>query len=112
MTMSIRNFSSLRYGLAGLRRRRAQARACRDILDGARRVDFFEIHAENYMGAGGPPHHLLHRIRADYPLSIHGVGLSIGGAAPLDREHLQAAEAPGRALSAGAVLRASRLVHA
>ena len=60
-----------------------------DIFCGARRVDFFEIHAENYMGAGGPPHHLLNRIRADYPLSIHGVGLSIGGVARLDREHLQ-----------------------
>jgi len=59
-----------------------------DIFEGARRVDFFEIHAENYMGAGGPPHHLLRRIGADYPLSIHGVGLSIGGAAPLDRAHL------------------------
>ncbi len=59
-----------------------------DIFDGARRVDFFEIHAENYMGAGGPPHHLLRRIRADYPLSIHGVGLSIGGTAALDRAHL------------------------
>jgi uncharacterized protein (UPF0276 family) len=58
------------------------------IFDGPRRVEFFEVHAENYMGAGGPPHHLLHRIRADYPLSIHGVGLSIGGTAPLDREHL------------------------
>jgi uncharacterized protein (UPF0276 family) len=59
-----------------------------DILDSARRVDFFEIHAENYMGAGGPPHRLLHQIREDYPLSIHGVGLSIGGLAPLDTEHL------------------------
>jgi uncharacterized protein (UPF0276 family) len=59
------------------------------ILDGGPRVDFFEIHAENFMGAGGPPHHLLHRIRADHPLSIHGVGLSIGGAAPLDRAHLR-----------------------
>ena len=59
-----------------------------DILDQPRRVDFFEIHAENYMGDGGPPHHLLQRVRADYPLSIHGVGLSIGGTAPLDREHL------------------------
>jgi uncharacterized protein (UPF0276 family) len=59
-----------------------------DIFNGARRVDFFEIHAENYMGAGGPPHHLLRRIRADYPLSIHGVGLSIGGTGPLDRAHL------------------------
>jgi uncharacterized protein (UPF0276 family) len=59
-----------------------------DILGGGFAVDFFEIHAENYMGAGGPPHHLLRRIRADYPLSIHGVGLSIGGAGPLDRDHL------------------------
>jgi uncharacterized protein (UPF0276 family) len=60
-----------------------------EIFDSARKLDFFEIHAENYMGAGGPPHHLLRRIRADYPLSIHGVGLSIGGAGPLDREHLR-----------------------
>jgi uncharacterized protein len=59
-----------------------------DIFAGTRRADFFEIHAENYMGAGGQPHRLLHRIRADYPLSIHGVGLSIGGTAPLDRTHL------------------------
>ena len=60
-----------------------------DILAGPRCADFFEIHAENYMGAGGPPHHLLHRICADYPLSIHGVGLSIGGASALDRQHLR-----------------------
>src|SRR3954470_4543878 len=60
-----------------------------DILAGAQRVDFFEIHAENYMGAGGPPHHLLRRICSDYPLSIHGVGLSIGGASALDRAHLK-----------------------
>jgi uncharacterized protein len=59
-----------------------------DIFAGCRLVDFFEVHAENYMGQGGPPHRLLQRIRADYPLSIHGVGLSIGGIAPLDRTHL------------------------
>lgn len=59
-----------------------------DIFEQPRCIDFFEIHAENYMGAGGPPHHLLRRIRVDYPLSIHGVGLSIGGMEPLDREHL------------------------
>src|ERR1051326_938568 len=59
-----------------------------DFPDCPHRVDFFEIHAENYMGAGGPPHHLLRRVRADYPLSIHGVGLSIGGTAPLDHAHL------------------------
>jgi uncharacterized protein (UPF0276 family) len=59
------------------------------ILGNPRQVDFFEIHAENYMGDGGPPHRLLERIRSDYPLSIHGVGLSIGGAGPLDRQHLE-----------------------
>jgi uncharacterized protein (UPF0276 family) len=59
-----------------------------DIFESARAVDFFEIHAENYMGAGGPPHYLLRRIVSDYALSVHGVGLSIGGAGPLDRDHL------------------------
>ena len=59
-----------------------------DVFEFGRRVDFFEIHAENYMGDGGPPHHLLGKLRADYPVSIHGVGLSIGGAGPLDRSHL------------------------
>lgn len=51
-------------------------------------VGWFEIHAENYMGAGGPPHRYLETIRRDYPLSLHGVGLSIGAARPLDKDHL------------------------
>ena len=51
-------------------------------------VGWFEVHAENYMGAGGPPHHYLESIRRDYPLSLHGVGLSIGGEGPLDEAHL------------------------
>lgn len=50
---------------------------------------FFEVHAENHMGAGGPPHAMLGRLRRDHALSIHGVGLSIGGAGALDREHLK-----------------------
>lgn len=49
---------------------------------------FFEIHAENYMGAGGPPHAALTRIRQDFPVSLHGVCMSIGGPQPLDRAHL------------------------
>jgi uncharacterized protein (UPF0276 family) len=49
---------------------------------------FFEIHAENYMGAGGPPHRALTVIRQDYPLSIHGVCMSIGGPTALDAAHL------------------------
>ncbi|PZM16874.1 DUF692 domain-containing protein [Rhizobium tubonense] len=51
-------------------------------------IGFFEVHAENYMGAGGPPHAQLGRLREDYALSIHGVGLSIGSMQPLDKDHL------------------------
>lgn len=49
---------------------------------------FFEVHAENYMGAGGLPHAQLAALRADHALSVHGVGLSIGGAGGLDAGHL------------------------
>jgi uncharacterized protein len=51
-------------------------------------IGFFEVHAENYMVDGGPFHHFLGRVREHYPLSMHGVGLSIGGAEPLDESHL------------------------
>ncbi|WP_181702941.1 DUF692 domain-containing protein [Chthonobacter albigriseus] len=60
-----------------------------EILSTAPDVGFFEVHAENYMGDGGPPHRYLSAIAERYPLSLHGVGLSIGGARPLDREHLK-----------------------
>lgn len=59
-----------------------------EVLETRPDIGFFEVHAENYMVAGGPFHHYLGLIRAQYPLSLHGVGLSIGGEAPLDREHL------------------------
>ncbi len=58
------------------------------IANSPRAVEFFEIHAENYMGAGGPAHAQLTALRRDYALSVHGVGLSIGGKAPLDQAHL------------------------
>jgi uncharacterized protein (UPF0276 family) len=60
----------------------------RDVLEARPDIGWFEVHPENYMGAGGQPHHHLEQIRERYPLSLHGVGLSIGGAAPLDRRHL------------------------
>jgi len=60
----------------------------REIIEMLPDVGFFEIHAENYMGAGGPPHRHLTAIRENYPLSLHGVGLSIGAARPLDKAHL------------------------
>lgn len=59
------------------------------ILVGQPDVGFFEVHAENYMGAGGPPHRYLEAITERYPLSLHGVGLSIGAARDLDKEHLK-----------------------
>lgn len=61
----------------------------RTIIETLPDIGFFEVHAENYMGAGGPPHRYLAAIREHYPLSLHGVGLSIGADRPLDRDHLQ-----------------------
>lgn len=60
----------------------------RAILGMGRQRGFFEVHAENYMGAGGPPHRALEAIRRDHPLSLHGVCMSIGGPQPLDKAHL------------------------
>ena len=60
----------------------------RDVLDMRPEVGFFEVHAENYMVDGGPFHHYLGRIRENYPLSLHGVGLSIGAQGALDEAHL------------------------
>ncbi|HSK41562.1 MAG TPA: DUF692 domain-containing protein [Arenibaculum sp.] len=60
----------------------------REILETKPDIGFFEVHAENYMGEGGPPHRYLTAIRERYPLSLHGVGLSIGSDRPLDVEHL------------------------
>ena len=60
-----------------------------DILASEPSLGFLEVHAENYMGDGGPAHARLGQLRRDYALSIHGVGLSIGSHGPLDREHLR-----------------------
>jgi uncharacterized protein (UPF0276 family) len=58
------------------------------ILEEAKSVGFFEVHAENYMGDGGAPLAQLARLRRDYPIFVHGVGLSIGGLQDLDKAHL------------------------
>lgn len=52
-------------------------------------VGWFEIHSENYFGDGGAPHRYLEQVRRDYPLSLHGVGLSLGSADELNRVHLE-----------------------
>lgn len=51
-------------------------------------IGFFEVHAENYLGAGGPPLMRLEALRSWYELSIHGVGLSMGGVERPDSAHL------------------------
>jgi uncharacterized protein (UPF0276 family) len=66
-----------------------KAQHYRTIIEERPDVGFFEVHAENYMGEGGPPHRYLSEIRNRYPLSLHGVGLSIGANRPLDRDHLK-----------------------
>lgn len=58
------------------------------ILADTYQIGFLEVHAENYMGDGGHPHRILSRMRETFPLSIHGVGMSIGSPEGLDPEHL------------------------
>ncbi len=58
------------------------------VLGDGAAVDFFEVHAENYMVDGGPFLRHLQQVRERWPLSVHGVGLSIGGESPPCREHL------------------------
>jgi uncharacterized protein (UPF0276 family) len=58
------------------------------LLESTTDIGFLEIHAENYMVEGGPFHHYLALLHEKYPLSIHGVGLSIGAESGLNRDHL------------------------
>lgn len=60
-----------------------------DVLSDKPPVSFFEIHAENYMVEGGAHHRLLTEIQGHYPLSVHGVGLSLGSADGIDKDHLE-----------------------
>ncbi len=62
---------------------------CQEAVSQPHPVDWYEVHSENYFGRGGAPHSHLKQIRANYPLSFHGVGLSLGSADPLDRNHLR-----------------------
>ena len=59
-----------------------------DIAERLPDLAFLEVHSENYFGGGGPALAWLERLRATYPLSLHGVGLSLGSSDPLDERHL------------------------
>lgn len=58
------------------------------VLDQRPSVPWFEMHSENFFCAGGEMLHVLQEVRHDYPLSLHGVGLSLGSSDRLHREHL------------------------
>ncbi len=61
----------------------------RRILEDRPALGWLEVHSENYFGNGGVPAYFLERFRNQYPLSLHGVGLSLGSTDPLDRGHLE-----------------------
>ena len=71
--------------LAGIGLRAAHYR---QFLDGRPRIGWLEVHSENYFGAGGFDLHVLEHVRRNYPLSLHGVGLSLGSADHLREQHL------------------------
>jgi uncharacterized protein (UPF0276 family) len=60
-----------------------------DIVDTHPAIDWFEIISEDFMIEGGSPLYYLDQIRAQYPLAMHGVSLSIGSCDPLDQDYLQ-----------------------
>lgn len=59
-----------------------------EVLAGAPGADWFEILSENFMVAGGKPRYYLERVRADYPVVMHGVSMNIGSTDPLDMDYL------------------------
>jgi uncharacterized protein (UPF0276 family) len=77
------------HPLAGLAGTSFKPQHLQAILSDLKPRGFFEVHAENYMGAGGPPHRALEAVRRDHPLSLHGVCMSIGGPERLDKAHLR-----------------------
>ena len=60
-----------------------------EVVETRPTTGWFEVHSENYFGDGGPPLNFLEQVRRDYPLSLHGVGLSLGSTDPLNLTHLQ-----------------------
>jgi uncharacterized protein (UPF0276 family) len=72
------------------------------VLQTRPEVSWFEVHAENYFG-GGVARRTLEAVRRDYPLSLHGVGLSLGSAEGLDPAHLRRLADLTRAIEPGLV---------
>lgn len=66
-----------------------RAAHCRDLLERRPDIGWLEVHSENYFDCGGLPARFLSRLREHYPLSLHGVGLSLGSTDPLNLAHLR-----------------------
>jgi len=66
-----------------------KAQHYQEIIDTQPDIGWLEVHSENYMCAGGPTQNWLNAMRKRYPISLHGVGLSLGTAGPLDPLHLE-----------------------
>ncbi len=79
----------LGFGL-GLRTEHFGEILSRDANSESQAIDWFEVTSENFMVAGGKPRHYLEKIRARWPIVMHGVSLSIGGTDPLNRDYLRA----------------------
>lgn len=62
---------------------------CTEFLDKQPEVAWLEVHSENYFGEGGKAHHILEKIRQHYPISLHGVSLSLGSTDELNWQHLK-----------------------
>jgi len=75
----------------------------RQVIDERPDVAWFEIHSENYFADGGPSLAALEAIRDNYPIAMHGVGLSLGSTDPLDREHLRKLARLARRIAPAAV---------
>jgi uncharacterized protein (UPF0276 family) len=65
----------------------------RELLERRPPIGWLEVHSENYFGEGGAPLHYLEQLRALYPLSLHGVGLSLGSTDSLNVAHLNSLKA-------------------
>jgi uncharacterized protein (UPF0276 family) len=61
----------------------------RDLLQTLPQLGWLEVHSENYFGDGGAPLYYLEKARGHYPVSLHGVGLSLGSTDPLNTDHLK-----------------------
>lgn len=59
-----------------------------DVIGSCPRVGFFEVHSENFFSTGGYALEVLTQVRANYPVSLHGVGMSLGSTDPLNERHL------------------------